>query len=143
MPRRPLLIILLAFAAATQARASECDRLNAYAAGVVVDYLDSWDNVYHFLGQFHSCYDASIAEGLNDSIYRLLADNWDSLPKMLKLAESDTAFRDFVYQRIEDEMFPQDLLSRVLHHAKYECPAQANDFCQAVIAGAAATMDAE
>ena len=132
------LVTLLISLAAADVGASECDRQEAYAAETVVDYLSSWDDVYRFFGQFQSCYDASIAEGVNDRIYKLLADKWDNLSAMLAFADSDPAFRDFMHQRIDDETFPEEEFSRVADHAKHKCPAQALDFCQAIIARAEA-----
>jgi hypothetical protein len=117
----------------TNVQAAECDDHEAFAAEVVTDYLDSWANVYLFFKQFQHCYDGSIAEGVQDKVQLLLADDWSMIPQMIVLAEDDVNFKEFVWGAITNESFPRERFARLVSHATDECPSVARDFCATVI----------
>jgi hypothetical protein len=126
--------VLVALAAVSQAsQATECTREQGYAAESTVDYLDSWSNVYLFFEQYEHCYDAAVAEGVNDKIQQLWEHHWDDLPAMIELTSKDAVFKDFIWRRIEDEDFPLDSFQRVVGYATSRCPTVAKEFCDAVI----------
>lgn len=127
----PLAMLLLVSSAGI---AKECSSHEAYAAESVTDYLDSWPNVYLFYQQFGHCFDGAIAEGAEDAMQRLWADQWTTLPEMIQLMSRDPQFKAFVWERIGDETFPQDSFARFVQHATSACPESAKEFCQAVLA---------
>ena len=132
--------VLIIFGSAYQtATATECSQKEAYAAEIVTDYLNSWQNVYSFFKQFRHCYDAAIAEGAEDKIQRLWADHWRELPEMIELIKKDPKFKAFIWARISDETFSQEAFKRFVQHAEKECPVGAAEFCKAVIAKNAKT----
>jgi len=102
----------------------------------VVDYIDSWDNVYLFFKQFGHCYDASIAEGVDDKVQLLWANHWQDLPRMLQLTAQDPKFKAFMWQRVHDEDYPADEFAKTLNYAKTACPKGGASFCQAFIGAA-------
>lgn len=113
---------------ATQA----CTRDEALAADVVTDYLTTWENVYSFYKQFRHCYDGAIAEGVQDKVQLLWASRWSELPKMLAFTRRDPEFKNFIWNIMDSEAFPQDTFNTVLAHATRRCPKDATEFCQAV-----------
>jgi hypothetical protein len=138
MRRNTILVAaLFAFSASQTSSAAQCTQIEAYAAEVVTDYLDSWENVYQFFKQFQHCYEASIAEGAEDKIQLLWATKWPSVAQMIELTNNDPEFKTFIWQRITDETFPQDRFATVVRNAKEKCPLGASNFCSAIISAAA------
>jgi hypothetical protein len=127
-----IFICLIASNSASAAEMS-CSKQEAYAAERVTDYLNNWENVYIFFKQFRHCYEASIAEGAEDSIQKLWVNHWAELPEMISLADKDPEFKEFIWQRISDETFPQDDFVLFVQNAKEKCPTIASEFCRAVI----------
>lgn len=132
-----MVVVLCSFASGETFSATECTESDAYAAEVVTDYLDSWANVYQFFKQFQPCYDASIAEGAEDKIQQLWANQWSTVAQMVVLTNKDREFKSFIWQRITDEAFPKDRFAVVVRNASDRCPAGATEFCSAVINAAA------
>jgi len=110
----------------------ECTRDEAYAAETVVDYLNSWENVHLFYQQFRHCYDAAIAEGVQDRVQVLWADRWSELPKMVLLTQKDPQFKEFVLRSLFTEAFPKDRFDKILLNASQKCPAAGLSFCAEV-----------
>jgi hypothetical protein len=130
-------ILIILGSSCQSANAAECSEKEAYAAEIVTDYLDSWQNVYSFFEQFRHCYDASIAEGAEYKIQQLWAEHWHDLPEMIALIKKDPKFKAFIWERISDETFSQEAFGRFVQHAAKECPVGAEEYCQAVIAKSA------
>ena len=137
MKRAPILCILVfTFASGSCFAATQCTQTEAISAESVVDYLDSWDNVYLFFKQYGHCYDASIAEGANDKIQLLWVNHWHDLPRMLQLTAQDPKFKAFIWQRAHDEDYPANEFAKTLNDAKTSCPKDGANFCQTFIGAA-------
>ena len=134
--RLAILVALLCLGASHAAAAKTCTQMEAYAAEVTTDYLDSWAKVYLFFKQFRHCYDASIAEGAADKIELLWSSRWSTLPQMIALTDKDADFKTFIWQRIDEEIFPLDRFAVVVRNARTKCPRVAVEFCRAVIRAA-------
>lgn len=117
-----LCTLVFTFASGSCFAATQCTQTEAISAESVVDYLDSWDNVYLFFKQYGHCYDASIAEGANDKIQLLWANHWHDLPRMLQLTAQDPKFKSFIWQRAHDEDYPANEFAKTLNNAKTSCP---------------------
>jgi len=74
--------------------------MEAFAAESVVDYLDSWKEVYKAFKEFGHCDDGAIAEGFDDVISILWADHWNTLYEMIKYTRENEEFKKFIYRRI-------------------------------------------
>lgn len=130
--KKQFVAFVLVLGAMSGVEAAECTRDEAYAGEVVVDYLNSWENVHLFYGQFLHCYDGGIAEGAQDRIQLLWADRWGDLPKMLALTKKEPGFNAFVMRSLFSEAFPQDTFAKVLRNAKTKCPTGGRAFCREV-----------
>jgi len=130
-------IVFVAVASPSCLATDQCSRSEAASADSAIDHLDSWDNVYHFFKQYGHCYDASIAEGVDDKIQLLWADHWENLHRMLELTTKDPKFKAFIWQRMSDQDFPADTHARILLKAKSSCPTGASEFCRTFVATAA------
>lgn len=134
------ILIALAFAALAQvANAKECTQMEAYAAETVTDYLDSWKNVSRAFRDFGHCDDGGIAEGFDEAISVLWADQWQKLPEMLKYTNKNKKFKAFIYKRIWSETIPVERWQKILKKAQKECPRGGKEFCAKVIRASKAT----
>src|SRR4051812_50202680 len=66
-----------------------------------VDMLKTWDQVYRAYKRFAQCDDGAIAEGFSDSVGKLFANDWRYFPRLVRLAESDKDFENFVGKQID------------------------------------------
>jgi predicted protein tyrosine phosphatase len=134
------LIIALAVAVFAQvANAKECTQMDAYAAETVADYLDSWKNVSRAFRAFGHCDDGGIAEGFDEAISLLWANQWQNMPEMLKYTEESKGFRAFIYKRIWSETVPAGRWKKILKKAQNECPKSGKEFCAEIIQAGKAT----
>jgi len=132
---RVIIVVILAWIAAlpSVACAKECSQLEAYAAESVTAYLDSWRNVRHAFGEFGHCDDGGIAEGFDEAISLLWAEQWQRLPQMLKYTKENKDFRIFVYKRIWSETVPEERWKKILKQAQKDCPSGGEAFCAEII----------
>lgn len=124
-----ILITLLVAALAQVANAKECTQMEAYAAESVTDYLDSWKNVNLAFREFGHCDDGGIAEGFDEAISLLWANQWKKLPEMLKYTKMNKEFKAFIYKRIWSETVPSERWQKILKKAQKECPNGGKEFC--------------
>lgn len=127
------IIFLLLFLPVESVAATVCTQRDALAAEMATDNLSSWNKVYRFYKKYGHCFDASIAEGATDKIDRLLMDQWQTLPQMIQLTRKDPTFKEFIWQRIHDDIFPMEWFDVVVEKSRNECPMEGKEFCQAVI----------
>jgi hypothetical protein len=110
------------------AQASGCTDADRKQAEAASDHLTTWHNVYAYYRRYGRCgFDADAAEGISDSIGRLLARNLDTLPT--KLLMTNLGFRTFVLAGVN-----ATLESRTLHAIEdmsnaRSCPVQLSTFC--------------
>lgn len=134
-----ILITLLALALVQVANAKECTQMEAYAAESVTDYLDSWKNVNRAFRDFGHCDDGGIAEGFDEAISLLWANQWQKLPEMLKYTKENKDFKKFIYKRIWSETIPAVRWQKILNKAKIKCPSDGNEFCAEIVRAGKAT----
>ncbi len=102
----------------------------------VIDYLDSWENVYRAYNTFlkeKSCYDGAVAEGFSEAISSLWEKQWEKLSEMTTLSTRDRAFREFLLARISDETIPRDRFQTIVNNARNRCPHDSQEFCNSVM----------
>ncbi|GFO67192.1 hypothetical protein GMLC_07710 [Geomonas limicola] len=128
-----VVLALVAAALPSVALAKECTKFEAYAADSVTAYLDSWKNVHRAFTEFGHCDDGGIAEGFDEAISILWAEQWPKLPQMLKYSEKSKDFRAFVYKRIWSETVPEERWRKILKKAQKDCPNGGEGFCREII----------
>jgi len=134
-----ILIAVVVAVFAQVANAKECTQMEAYAAETVTDYLDSWNNVSRAFRDFGHCDDGGIAEGFDEAMSLLWANQWQNLPEMLKYTEENKDFKSFIYKRIWSETVPAERWQKILKNAERECPSSGKEFCAEVIRAGEAT----
>jgi hypothetical protein len=73
------------------------------------DTLRSWDALYKSYTLYQKCDDGAIADGYSESVARVLADHWDTLPQLAELAKNDPKFLRFVLRHVDATDDDKDL----------------------------------
>jgi hypothetical protein len=117
------------------ARASEheCSEEDASAAKSSARDMTSWGMVHLYFSKYHDCTDSSIVDSATESIENLWVNHWPEIPAMIHFTSRDSAFKDFIWQRISDNSLFQEDFDTFVLHAKDECPLDALEFCRAVV----------
>jgi hypothetical protein len=90
--------------------------------------VHSWDALYKSFRSYGHCDDGAVGEGYSDSVARILADRWKSLPRLSSLAAENVAFRRFVLKHIDasDDM---NEIRNIKIKAQTQCPLQLRGLC--------------
>jgi hypothetical protein len=118
-------------AAKGSAQKAGCSRADAEQAETAVDTLKSWDALYKSYGRYRDCDDGAIAEGYSDSVAKILAKHWSTLPRLSALSRGDAGFRKFVLGHIDASADEGDL-ERAAVNARKKCPAALGWLCSEV-----------
>jgi len=113
----------------------DCTREEAMAAERVAAQLSRWNDIFDTYHRYSHCDDGAIAEGFTDSIARLLASKWDSLPEMAAIADKNPGFKAFVLRHVNATADTRDL-ERIAESAKSKCLPQYQALCAALRAEA-------
>jgi hypothetical protein len=97
--------------------------------------LTDWKQIYGAFERFAHCDDGAIAEGFTESVVRLLATHWETLPQVAPLESKNPAFRSFVLQHTNDTGDTSDL-KRVARLARTQCPKGHGPLCTAIFQAA-------
>ena len=106
-----------------------CTAEEARKAEAVAGVARSWSDLHETFRLYNHCDDGAVAEGFSESVTRLLADNWKTLPDLVRLFGGDADFRGFVIRHI-DESAPADRLKKITRNARGQCPANLQSFCK-------------
>jgi len=126
-------VILLAIASVCPIYAQEhpCTNAEAERAEMQADTSSTWDALYKSYKAYHHCDDGAIAEGYSESVTRMLARQWSTLPQLLPLAQEDAAFGAFVIRHV-DATADLDNLKTIVRNAKMRCPSNSIALCTEV-----------
>jgi hypothetical protein len=73
------------------------------------DRLRSWDNLYRWYKLYGRCNNVSAAEGVSESIARILVDHWTTMKRLARLASMDAGFRRFVMDGVNATLDMSDI----------------------------------
>jgi hypothetical protein len=92
--------------------------------------IQSWPQLADFYRRYRACKidDASVQEGISDSIARLLANHWDTLPQAATLFAQDPALEKFALAGINITDSTDDL-NRIDGLAEKHCPTGLSLLC--------------
>lgn len=105
-----------------------CTEAETNRAEAEAENLRSWDALYRFYKLYERCNDADAGEGYSESVARILVDHWNTLPRLAKLAASDSGFRRFVLSHVNATLDMKDV-ERIREKAKAACPDRMHSFC--------------
>ncbi len=108
-----------------------CTEKQAQHAEEEIGQLRTWDSLYRSFLRYHNCDDGSIAEGYDDVVsLKLLLGNWDTLPRLATLLDSDKHFKSFVFRHISLTALGADDLKKLKAKAVHNCPEGRADLCR-------------
>jgi hypothetical protein len=104
------------------------DRLEAESDGI-----RHWSTLHTFYHRYRACRvdDAEVTEGVSESVARLLADHWDTLPAAAKLFGQDPAFETFALAGINITDATEDL-TRIDELATGHCAPALHKLCRKI-----------
>ncbi|NPD68716.1 hypothetical protein HN018_13105 [Lichenicola cladoniae] len=85
--------------------------------------------------RFHACDEGSMQEGSSDSVGRILADSWQTLPQLANEIVKEPKLRGFVLAHINGTLDTAQI-QKIQHYATTACPKTDELLCKQ-IAGAA------
>jgi hypothetical protein len=88
--------------------------------------LRTWDSLYRSYRRYAHCEDVDAAEGYSESIARILADHWETLPRLAELIQKDRSFGRFV--GLNGTMDMGDV-AKIKGLATDQCPAGLEKLC--------------
>jgi len=88
--------------------------------------LRTWDSLYRSYKRYRQCDDVDAAEGYSESKARILADHWETLPRLAELIQKDRSFSRFV--GLDATMDMQDV-AKIKRLATTHCPAGLKELC--------------
>jgi hypothetical protein len=120
------LIAAVAFSGSAETPKRICSEAEQMQVEKEAVTLRSWDAFYKSYRRYRHCDDVSAAEGYSESIARILADHWRTLPRLKQLIDRDKAFGNFV--TINASMNIEDV-AKIRDYATNRCPAGLTALC--------------
>lgn len=108
-----------------------CLASDANRAEVQVPVARDWQALYAAYRRFPGCDDGAIAEGYSDVVARLLAGQWETMPRFVRLARKDPAFGDFVLRHL-DETMSSEHAEAIKYNVSHQCPVGSLPLCQRI-----------
>jgi hypothetical protein len=118
----------LLLSGAANAHDHKCTAQDATEADAIVDQLHSWQKVNVALKRYGHCDSGSIAEGNSEAVARLLVDQWNTLPTLVRLSKADPGLRRFVIAHVDTTLDTSDL-KRIAQLSASSCPSGAASLC--------------
>lgn len=97
------------------------------------DKLKTWDSVYNFYRNFSHCDDGGIAEGVSDAVAKLLANQWSSSGRLMKMVSQDKGFEQFVLRHVDETIDWERDVPKIRQNAISRCPLNSTTFCNALV----------
>lgn len=125
--------ILVGILLSGPALAESCTKQSATEAEETIALHENWDALYGWFQKYKQCSDgASISEGTNDVVEKLLSKDWGHFGRFVELSTDDARFRSFVLDNIND-VTTMEGAKAISINAQQRCPADARDLCAAII----------
>ncbi len=103
------------------------------------DRLRTWQTLYRTYKRYDQCDDGGIGEGFSESVARILADHWRTLPQLSSLVKRDAGFRRFVLRHIDATLNPDDV-NKIISKANASCPVGLGSLCNDIKKNAAIAL---
>jgi len=88
--------------------------------------LRTWDSLYRSYKRYGHCDDVDASEGYSESIARILADHWETLPRLGELIQKDKSFGRFVGL---DATMDMGDVAKIKELATTRCPPGLESLC--------------
>ena len=121
-----VVVLLVVIAGSISAQSKPCSPAEQLQVENEAVNLRTWDSLYRSYKRFGHCDDVDAAEGYSESIARILADHWETLPRLAELIQKDRSFGRFV--GLDATMDIHDV-AKIKRLAAAHCPAGLEKLC--------------
>jgi len=136
-----VIIVLVCIDARTILAAQKCSAATEAAAARASFVFNDWQGLFQSYNRFGSCdTGGDYSEGYSETVVRLLADHWSSLPELQSLSAKHPRFGRFVLSHI-DATVEDDDLGKILRLSTGACPAGAAALCKQLASAAREAID--
>jgi hypothetical protein len=118
-----------------------CSDEQSRQAETATENLKSWESLYEFYQKYWRCDSGGVAEGVSDSVAKLLANHWSSTPDFVALADQDRDFEKFVLRHVDATIDQQHDAPKIRENAQSHCPENLQRLCKELITRAAPPRD--
>ena len=112
--------------------AGECKSLDLGAAFEAFDHVASWEAYHDAFERYGPCSDGVVAGRFTEVASQLLANRWEIVNELAKVAEKDPKFLPFVLSNLGDAV-PGVEWRMIKSNAKSHCPTAARSICDALL----------
>ena len=92
----------------------------------------TWRDLYKSFGRYVQCDDGSVAEAFSNSVALLMAEHWDTIGDLNKLAKAHPTFASFVL-RHTDVTMSLDQARAIKGNAQERCPVDSRHLCDRIL----------
>jgi hypothetical protein len=124
--------LLIMLSSCSHAGSINCNQEQQIRAERASETSHDWDSLRRAYRQFKNCDDGGTAEGFSETVMKLLAEKWETTPRLFALIAHDKGFREFVLNHINATGDPSDI-EKLKNNAQYHCPDPKNEMCQLII----------
>jgi hypothetical protein len=118
-------------ASAVPANSHVCTDAMAQSAESNVDRITDWPALYDAFQKYSACDQASIAEGYDDIVVRLLTRAWDGGSAASALVKKNRSFSRFILRHIT-ELASKAELELVKTNATSKCAPDSTELCASI-----------
>jgi hypothetical protein len=123
-----LILVFLTFSTLGLGQQHPCTDAEGKRALDEADSLRTWDALYKSFRSYRNCDDGAIGEGYSESVIRILADHWSTLPRLDGIGKQDIEFRRFVIRHVDATLNTDDVVL-VKRKATAACPVGLSKLC--------------
>lgn len=128
MPKTfPLVVLVMLIATPVFPQSKQCTPDEHLLMEKEAVTLTTWDSLYGSYKRYGHCDDVDAAEGYSESIARILADHWKTLPRLAVLIQKDRSFGRLV--GLDATMNMRDV-AKIKRLATAHCPAGLETLCE-------------
>jgi hypothetical protein len=109
-----------------------CTKAEVKQARRETSHLPGWNHVYTSYKRFAKCNDKDVGEQFSYAIGHLLADDWEHVDSLLRIAGDDPGFRKFVLQHVNEDI-PEEEAQGMIRNARQACPPNGEWLCKAIV----------
>lgn len=110
-------------------------------ADTVASSVKDWSDINSFFHKFKECDDGYIAEGLSDTIPRMLAENWNTAAQLKAMTDKDKSFDAWILNHVNTTSASKDL-ELIIKNSNEKCADNAQAFCQKMASAANQALQA-
>jgi hypothetical protein len=124
---------ILVLGQSVAAQTSKCSQPTIDKLEDQSDQIRDWATLRTYFHRYNACRidDATVTEGVSESVARILADHWATLPTAAKLFQQDPSFETFALAGVNITDSTDDI-KRIDDLAAKQCPVNLHTLCRKI-----------